>query len=703
MPAEATTARVPRRHRPTPGFVPRARVVRRLLEAQAPIALIVAPAGYGKSALLAEWATRDERPFKSLPLTAMDAAGARPALAEATAGAGATVIVVEDAHRAAPAAVRALLEGACLLPTGSTLALASRAWPGTPAGRLRTQRRLVEVGVQELAMSRLEAAMLLDAAGVRIDGPQLDRLLATTEGWAAALALAARALRDAEDLDAAIDAFGGGDRTVTDYLRDELLDACSGEERTLLRRTSILRTLTPGACDAVLQTPGSGGIVAALARRGLPLTPLDGRELEFRPHPLLAQTLRTELAREEPELAGRLHRRAARWYARHQEPAGALQHAWAGRDGALAGRILWPLAVTGEPLGHHLAAFDERTLCADPRLALTAAVHHLSAGQGSAAARVTEAAARALGTDEHPAIALLRACTARDSLTTMAADAARARELLPPDSAWHALALLLDAVAAQLRGVAPAAVRGNAGYARVASVGATPRERLEDAAALAAERLPVVAALAHAQLALLAADADDWDEAAHQAQRAHASLPGAAPDAVSALVLTACAVAAAQHGDIAQARHDAVDAERILDAQPDFAPWLLAEAQTWLARARILLSDGPSARRLLARAARAQARVPDACVLAGWIHAGWARADAFAETATGDGPMLTNAELRVLRLLPSHMSFREIGERLHVSTNTVKTQALAVYRKLDVCCRSDAVARGRSAGLIGDA
>jgi LuxR family maltose regulon positive regulatory protein len=87
--------------------------------------------------------------------------------------------------------------------------------------------------------------------------------------------------------------------------------------------------------------------------------------------------------------------------------------------------------------------------------------------------------------------------------------------------------------------------------------------------------------------------------------------------------------------------------------------------------------------------------------LARWIHEGWARADAFAEHATGDGPMLTNAELRVLRLLPSHMSFREIGERLHVSTNTVKTQALAVYRKLDVSCRSDAVARGRSTGLIG--
>ena len=123
-------------------------------------------------------------------------------------------------------------------------------------------------------------------------------------------------------------------------------------------------------------------------------------------------------------------------------------------------------------------------------------------------------------------------------------------------------------------------------------------------------------------------------------------------------------------------------------------------ANVWLARAEIRLSDGMTARALLARAARIQAQVPDAVVLAQWVHDGWERADAFAESATGAGPTLTNAELRVLRLLPSHLSFREIGERLHVSTNTVKTQALSVYRKLDVSCRSDAVERGCAAGLI---
>ena len=103
---------------------------------------------------------------------------------------------------------------------------------------------------------------------------------------------------------------------------------------------------------------------------------------------------------------------------------------------------------------------------------------------------------------------------------------------------------------------------------------------------------------------------------------------------------------------------------------------------------------------MLAHAARLQALVPDAPVLAQWLHETWERADAFAAGTAGAGPSLTRAELRILRFLPSHMSFREIGSRLHVSTNTVKTQAMSIYRKLDVSCRSDAVARGRAVGLL---
>jgi LuxR family maltose regulon positive regulatory protein len=700
---ETTTALAthPRRHPapaartrrlPAAALVPRTRLVRRLVAgATAPIVLIVAPAGYGKTALLSEWAARDERPFSATSLAVEDAAAVVTRLLEpATRSRGPQVIVVDDAQRAPAAAIRSMLDAASRLPRGTTLAVASRVCPDGVVGRLRAHRLVIELTATDLALTRLEAALLLDAAGVRLDGAQLDCLLARTEGWAAALYLAAVSVRRAADADQAIAGFSGGDRAIADFLCDELLDGLTAGQRTFLRRTSILSRLTPGACDAVLQARGSGAVLASLARGGVPIEPLDRCELAFRSHPLLADTLRAELARLEPELIDPLHRRAAQWHATQREPAEALRHAVVCRDAALGGRMLWSSAISlaaegrTAALGEWLASFDERSLAVEPTLALSAAVHQLGAGRRGAAARATDAAERALGTDRHAAVALLRACIARDGLPRMVDDAARARTLLTPDSAWHGLALLLLGVAGHLRGDGPAA-------------GAL----LEDAASHAGGRIPWVAALAHAQLALLAADADDWDEAAHQVAKAHANLPAGDPPAPGALVMAACAVVAAQRGDIAQARHDAGDAERLLAEEPDTAPWLVAEAQTWLARAEIQLSDGPAARRLLARAARLQARVPGDRELARWIHEGWARADAFAETATGDGPMLTNAELRVLRLLPSHMSFREIGERLHVSTNTVKTQALAVYRKLDVSCRSDAVARGRNAGLVG--
>jgi LuxR family maltose regulon positive regulatory protein len=220
-------------------------------------------------------------------------------------------------------------------------------------------------------------------------------------------------------------------------------------------------------------------------------------------------------------------------------------------------------------------------------------------------------------------------------------------------------------------------------------------EELSDAAS---RPLEPVATLARAQLVLLAADDPTWDDADLYA---YAPPSAPLPDALRALVLTAAAVAGTQRGDIAQARCDARHAVALLASSTVLTPWLSAETQAWLARAELKLSDGPTARMLLARAASAQAHVIGAPALARWVHDGWALADAFAATATGDGPALTIAELRVLRLLESCMSYREIGERLHVSPNTVKSQALAVYRKFDVCRRTDAVECGRVAGLIG--
>jgi ATP/maltotriose-dependent transcriptional regulator MalT len=684
-----------------PGVVPRPRLLRRLVAADAPMALIVAPAGYGKTTLLAEWAARDERPFAWVSLetlggTAQRAVAAVTALLEDVAECGSPhVVVIDDAHLVATQrAMRRVAELASRLPAGSMVALASRRQLAMPTGRLRAHRLLVELRARDLAMTRLEASVLLDAVGVRLDGTLLDRLLARTEGWPVGLYLAAVSIDEQEDAERAIAGFTGADRVVADYVRDELFADLRAGDLAFLRRTSILSRLTAPLCDAVLETDDAAAVLGRLARGNVLLEPLDRCDAEFRQHPLMAEVLRAQLRRDEPALEPVLHRRAADWLAAHGDDAAAVGHAVACHDPRRAGRLLWALAPSyvgagrGAAFGRWLAPFTASELAAHPALALSAACHHLAAGRRDQAERTAEAAARALPPGEQGELTagmlILRAGIAREGIGQMGEDAARACALARAGSAWQSAGLYLEGVARHLGGEREAA-----------------RPLLEDGARRAVTEVHVIEALCHAQLALLAMEQDGWEAAHGHADDARASLAHvSARTPAHALVLAAGAAVAAHRGDVAQARRDAADAVHLLSSLEGFIPWYLAAAQIWLARAQIRLSDAATARMLLSRAARHHSHVDGAPVLGAWLHDAWERADAFAAGATGCGPSLTTAELRVLRFLPSHLSFREIGQRLHVSTNTVKTQALAVYRKLDATCRSEAVARGRSVGLI---
>ena len=235
-------------------MIPRARLVRRLVSAGAvPIVTLVAPAGYGKTTVLAEWALRDERSFRWLG-PHDDPDDALRTITTAAARRIPQVIVFDDAHDAAPETVRELMQAATRLPLGAVLAVASRRRLPAANGRLRAHRLLVDVAPRELVMSRLEAAMLLDAAGARLDGEQVDRLVERTEGWPVALYLAALSLSEQDDVDAATSAFSGADRLMFDYMDCELLADVSADQRTFLRRTSLLGRLSGALCDAVLET-----------------------------------------------------------------------------------------------------------------------------------------------------------------------------------------------------------------------------------------------------------------------------------------------------------------------------------------------------------------------------------------------------------------------------------------------------------------
>ena len=229
------------------------------------------------------------------------------------------------------------------LPAGSQVALAARGEPELPLGSLRARGQVIEVGPAELAMTRREAAAMLSMAGVDLAPADLAALLRHTEGWPAALYLAALSLRGRQDPHSAVAGFAGDDRLVADYLRDEVLTQLPAATASFLIRTSILGRLSGPICDAVLGSAGSGAVLRDLERAGIPLVPLDPTDSEYRHHALLGEMLRAELAAE-PARSAELHRRAGAWHEHEGDVAPALEHAIEAGDVRAAGRCLWTIA-----------------------------------------------------------------------------------------------------------------------------------------------------------------------------------------------------------------------------------------------------------------------------------------------------------------------------------------------------------------------
>jgi LuxR family maltose regulon positive regulatory protein len=677
-------------------LVDRRRLLQPLADATS-LALLVAPAGYGKTTLLRQWAERDGRPFTWMTAgEPNDGSALRDALSRwAEAGRGA-VLVVDDAHLLKARASRDALAGA-VRESGPehVLAIASRSDPGLPVGRLRTQDRLVELGPYALAMTEREAAMLLRRAGAPQDPADVAVLHARTEGWPAALHLAALALRDH---DATLESFAGDDRFVADYLRDEVLPALTPKQLAFMRRTSILDRLSGPLCDAVVGRDDSAQVLRELARVNVMVTPIDRAEEQFRCHRLLADMLRADLRRIAPAELPSAHRRASLWHERQGDIDRAIDHAIAAGDKDRSDRLLWSVAARYAfggrvaSLEAWLARFSPDEIAVRPELALATAAGRLMLGDGDGAERWMGAAestidsARAESRGPMTAgLMAVRAGIARDGIARMAQDAGRAYDLDTADGPWRTLACLLGGTAAQVGGGPDSG-----------------RALLEEGARRAGIGAMAVKTLCLAQLAASALERGDRDEGVELAARARAGVveAGLQTSGACALVFAVSASALAHDGAVDAAQMDAAAATRLLDQGPSIPGWYEAETRLFIARAHLRLSNAEQARELLTQAGRALRALPDATRLQAWLEDAWERSDSFAETSVMGPEMLTTAELRVLRFLPSHLSFREIAVHLHVSANTIKTQAHAVYRKLDASSRSQAVQRARSVGLV---
>ena len=680
------------------GTVPREGLVARLVgSVGVPLVVVCAPAGYGKTTLLGQWARRDPRPFVWLALgrahrdPAVLAAEVGLALAAAPADAP-YVLVVDGADALEIPAAAAVIAGAvATLPPGGQVAVGCRIQPALPLGRLLAERRVLRVGAEELALDDAGAGALLRGEGLDLPADEVAALVRRAEGWPAGLSLAALALRERGG--SALGDLGGDDRVVAEYLRDELLGPTPPETVDFLVRTSVLDRLSGPLCDAVLGRSGSGVVLRDLHRARMLVVPLDRTEEWYRYHGLLADLLRGELRRREPGLVRELHGRASRWYEREGDREAAVRHARAAGDLSRAAGLVWD-GVPGcygrgrvEVLERWLTGFDADQLASSSRLALTAAWCALER-DGAAVEAWTAAAEHSpgAGPELRPALALLRAAVARDGIEAMRRDAALAYRLEPDESPWRAFACLLEGVGHDLA--------GDPGRAR---------RCLQEGANRAGALIPAVAAPCLARLALLALGDGDWDRATRLALRARAQAEraGLREYATMALVYPVSGLILARSGRAREARADLAHGGDLVDRMAEVAPWLAVEARITLARAALLLGDLAGGRRLVAEAGR-RLRCDEA--LSGLRPRLEAARDTTAMDPAGSpagAGSLTTAEMRVLRYLPTHLSFREIAGQLYVSRFTVKSQALAVYRKLGATSRAEAVERARGLGLLG--
>lgn len=708
--------------------------MRRLTGArELPLVLIAAPAGYGKTTLLHEWAAQDERPFAWLslgraddePLVVIDAVAAElertgviapgtlpslpargrtrratawAALRRALCGCTREFVLVIDGVEALGSRESLDLVAGLIdhVPPGSQVAIATRRPPALPIARLRAAGRVVELGEADLVMTRAEALALLRSAGVT-DTRAAELLVRRAEGWPAALKVAARAIGEQEQPRTGPLLLTGADRAVADYVREELLSGLQPAEIEFLLRSSVLDRLSGPVCDFVLERTDSARVLASLSRTSLLVVPLDRNECEYRHHRLLRETLQAELRRVRPALERELHRRASVWCDTEGDVDSAVSHAIMSGDAIAAGDLIARRAPGYLAFGRRttvagwLAAFSEDQLAQSPGLSMTAAATALAGGsrQGaehwlSEAKAAMRSARPALRKALEAEAALIRAALSPDGVAGVGDTVARARRALPERSGAHTLACLLEGAADQLQGY-----------------GKRARRRLEEGARRGAPGAPAVQVVCLAQLALIALDDEDRDNVEVLAARAKAQVErvglGAYP--TCALVYAVCADIEARAGSVEAAQRDLRDGQRLLEQLEDFTPWYTAECGIVLARAAARLGEIALARRLLGDASRLTDVNHPAPMLSRWMRDCWAQTDA-ASQSTGSEWGLTTAELRVLQYLPTHLSFPMVADELYVSANTVKTHARAVYRKLDASSRGEAVLRAREAGLL---
>jgi len=722
-----------------PGTVPRSLLVERLVGGDPrPIVSVVAPPGYGKTTLLSQWAERNGRAFAWVSVEepdndpkvlltyvaeALDAVepidrrvfdalaspvssvpgSVIPRLGSAFSSmTSPVVLLLDDVHTLHNSECRAALAVlADHVPAGSRLALAGRAEPPLRVARLRAEGRILEIGPEDLSLTRAEASWLLRNAGVTLGEDEVAELHRRTEGWPAGLYLAALYLREGGPLASAAVSFGGDDRLVSDYMESEFLSRISRRQRVFLTQTAVLERMSGPLCEAVLELTGSAVTLADLARSNMLLVPLDRRGEWYRYHHLFRDMLLAELERQEPGLTPVLRRRAASWYLDHGMPEEALEYSMAAGDVGAAADLVEKLVVPAHRQGRVPTVQrwlgwleDWGGVEGHPMAAVLAALFCALTGRPVEAERWADAVDRWQYADParpgDPSVeawaAVMRTFLCRRGVEQMRADADDAVRRFAAQSFVTPAPAFLQGIARILCGDLDG---GDASLEDGIGVGEQVGAH-EDVALALCER------------SLLAIARSDWDRADVLADHAGAVLRRAGIEESYATPL-ACAVQArtAMHrGDVAAARQQLVGAQRLRHLLTYALPYFAVQVRIELIHVHLTLVDLAGARTLMREVDELLRRRPGLGNLAGEARVLRARLSKERDSSAPGASALTGAELRLLPLLSTHLSFPEIAGELFLSRNTIKSQAISIYRKLGAASRSQAVARSRELGLL---
>ena len=720
-----------------PGFLDRAAVHRALDQAAGHgLILVAAPTGFGKTTAVATWLRQRPEPIawlslestedrpdrlatylvaairRALPNVGTDALAAlqNPYVEIATEVVGSltndlngqaspVVLVLDDyhviRHRACHEVVSALLAAR---PPQLLVVIISRSDPPLSLGRMRAYGGLGEVRAPDLRFNVEEVRRYVnEVRDYSLDPAEVGALEERTEGWPAALSLAELSMAASDDPSSFVRTFTGSSRHVVDYLASEVLDAQPAHLRSWLLETCLLERVCGALADSVTGIPGGRAILAGLERSNLFVSRLDGDGDWFRFHRMFREAMRAMAAQEEPGASERVLAAAARWHEARGELDDAVRYAVAAGDRDLAARMVarhYVAFMRGGQVSElrELVALLDLDHLGAPRGAIAFVAAMAAALDGEPAAVVDEfvAVVESAGfADCHPepvsipeaAVVHMRAAFLYDDAGRGYAAAAQLLER------WHDSPTHLGAARLGLGYVAY--LRGEL---------ATARRILEPVGERIDPDILLASIFCLSTRALVELESGNRELGARLARVAyHETLERGLRDAVStAIAHEAMGGALLAEGSVTEA---AEILQRAVELTRPTQSLHRAAALLTLAEARAREGDTNAALACVAESRQLVEASRDPAGLPRRIR----RVEATIRkrgSASSDDHAPTAAELRVLRLLPSELTMREIGQELYVSHDTVKTHARQLYRKLGASSRAEAIQRAREVGLL---